>query len=122
MPDPTYTYGPEAGNSISPADAEKHILVQIAANTQGLSAGGTGGAGVVVASAPVTEHPVALGASASQVIPIGAKSWAAVLLTGTGTINGVAMPLNIPLSGGTLATTVTIATGTTSSAFVLYET
>jgi len=81
-----------------------------------------GGGGAPVTQPSVTEHPVALGASANQVIPVGAISWAAVLLTGTGTINGVAMPLNVPLSGGKLAATVTIATAGGSSAFVLYET
>lgn len=80
------------------------------------------GTGIIVTTTPVTEHPVALGASASQIVPIGAISWAALLLTGTGTINSVAMPLGIPLAGGTLGATVTVATGSTSSAFVLYET
>lgn len=115
------------GNSITTTENIANASWGAATLTGGVSGAlvvtgpGSGGS-IVVTSPAVTENPVALGASVSQIIPVGAKSWAAVLLTGTGTINGVALPLNVPVSGGTLAATVTIATGTTSSAFVLYET
>lgn len=113
-----YTF-PEWINRLTIEPAVK-LLVQYFIGNTPPSSGGAGS--ITVTSPPVTENPVSLGASASQVIPVGAKSWAAVLLTGAGTINGVALPLNVPVSGGTLAATVTIATAGGSSAFVLYET
>lgn len=115
------------GNSITTTESIANASWGGATLSGGVSgalvvAGAGSGGSIIVTSPAVTENPVAMGASASQVIPVGAKSWAAVLLTGTGTINGVALPLNVPVSGGTLAATVTIATGSASTAFVLYET
>lgn len=88
--------------------------------------GGTapsGGGGIPVTSGQsTTPHPVAVGASGSGNIPAGALSWAFVLLTGTGTIGGVAAPLGVPLSGGKLAANFAYTTAGGSSAFILYET
>lgn len=68
-----------------------------------------------------TPVPVAVGASANSTIPATATSWAFVLLTGTGTIGGVAAPLGVPLSGGPLAAALAYTTAGSSSAFILYE-
>lgn len=74
-------------------------------------------------AATVTPHFKTLGASASQVIPIGAKGYFATILTGTGTIGGEAVPAGVGVgSSNTLAATVTIATDSASSAFVSWET
>lgn len=85
--------------------------------------GGTGGS-TSPAGAPVTPHVVLLGASATQVIPVGAKGWSFVVLTGTATVAGVA---GIPAGVGdadvnTLAATLTITTAAASSAYLHWNT
>lgn len=63
-----------------------------------------------------------VGASDSGSIPAGVSSWSFVLLTGTGTFNGVAAPLTTPLSGTNPVSAIAYTTGGASSAFVMYQT
>lgn len=63
-----------------------------------------------------------MGASASYSIPIGAKGWTVVFLTGTGTIGGQAVSAGFADSdSGTLAAAIALTTGATSSAYVRYN-
>lgn len=104
-----------------PSDKVEVIRYKIARALWG--GAGPAGAAAVPGTGPLTTpHPVAVGASASGNIPAGALSWAFVLLTGTGTIGGVAAPLGVPISGGKLAANLAYATAGASSAFILYET
>lgn len=71
----------------------------------------------------VTPHFKTLGASGTQVIPIGARGYLATFLTGTGTIGGEVATVGLSVSSSnTLAATVTVATDAASSAFVSWET
>lgn len=71
----------------------------------------------------VTPHFKTLGASGSQVIPIGARGYMATFMTGTGTIGGEVATAGLSVSSSnTLAATVTVATDSASSAFVSWET
>lgn len=72
-------------------------------------------------TSPTTPIAKAMGASATVTIPRGSRSWAFVLLTGSGTIAGEAAPSGVPLSGGKLAGNLVLTTGADSTAFVLYE-
>lgn len=84
---------------------------------QGVSASGSGTAG------PKTPHPVSLGASATQVIPIGAKGWTITVITGTATINGASVPAGFSDSDdGPLAAAITVITAAASSAYVRWNT
>jgi hypothetical protein len=72
----------------------------------------------------VTPHVALLGASATQVIPSGAKGWSFAIMTGTATVGGVAgIPAGIGDSdAGTLAASLTITTAAASSAYVRWNT
>lgn len=70
----------------------------------------------------VTPHFKTLGASGSQVIPIGARGYLVTFMTGTGTIGGEVATAGLSVSSSnTLAVTVTITTDSASSAFVSWE-
>lgn len=98
----------------------------------GLTAGGifvpmlvdsTGAQTVSSAAQTVTPNIVELGASATQVIPIGAKGWTYGILSGTATVNGVALAAGFTDGDPyTLAATITIITGATSSAYIRWNT
>lgn len=71
----------------------------------------------------VTPHMVTLGASASQVIPAGAKGWAMTIFTGTGTVGGAAVGAGFAIDNPkTLAITLTVTTDAASSGFVIWYT
>lgn len=84
-----------------------------------------GGDGTISASSTpqsVTPHFVLLSAS-SQVIPIDAKGWTVSILTGTGSIGGVAVPAGVSDSDtNTLFATVTIVADAASTAYVRWNT
>lgn len=72
----------------------------------------------------VTPNVALLGASATQIIPAGAKGYSFVVLTGTASVGGVAL---IPAGVGdadpnTLAVALTITTAAASSAYVRWNT
>lgn len=104
-------------------DEPKLIPFQVGATgaltVQGLDANGNP---VALGPAVVTPHFLAMGASASQDIPIGAKGYLISIRAGTGTIGGqaVAAVTNVN-SSNTLAVAITVTTGAASSAFVIWE-
>lgn len=73
---------------------------------------------------PVTPHNVLLGASTPQVIPVGARGWSFVVLSGTATVGAATgVPSGVGDSyQGTLAATLTITTAADSSAYVSWNT
>lgn len=82
----------------------------------------TAAASVATVGARVTAHPAAIGASGSVTFPVGAQDCSFLLLTGTGTVGGVNWPLLTPYNvRGPLAATLTVATGSTSSAICDYS-
>lgn len=101
------------------ADDTQHKLLYLIAVALGA---GTGGISAALA-APTATTPtfVAIPASSSGNIPVTAKNWSFTLLTGTGTIGGVAAPLLIPVSGTTPTAPIPYTTGTTSTAFLSYS-
>lgn len=71
----------------------------------------------------VTPHPAAMAASGNVVFPAGATQVAFLLLTGTGTVGGVAWPLGVAYNNtGPLTSTLTVTTGATSTAITDYST
>lgn len=71
----------------------------------------------------VTPHFTLLTAGTNQIIPINAKGWSVTILTGTGTIGGLAVPAGFSDSDtNKLAATVTIATDTPGTAYVRWNT
>lgn len=110
------------GNTLTITGSEN--MAQVGGTAVSTNAG-TADAGtqrVVQATITYTPNFVSVGASASSNIPATAKSWSFVLLTGTGTLGGVAVPLGIPVSGGALAALLAYTTAGASSAYVFYET
>lgn len=99
-------------------DSQTALLYKIAVAV----GAGTGGVPFTSASQTFTPNFVSVGASATGTIPANAKTWSFILLTGTGTLNGVAVPLNTPVSGGAVSASIAYTTGTTSSAFIAYQT
>ena len=89
---------------------------------------GDGGMTLAVgaAAAPVvtgTFSPHAMTAGQTLTIPVGAFEIGVVILTGTGTVGGVDLPLGIPWNcAGKLAATVAIVTGSPGTARVFYNT
>lgn len=78
---------------------------------------------VPVSGQPVTPNFDLLGASDSRSIPVGAKGWTATILTGTGTIGGLAVPAGF--SDGdpnTLLAAINVTTDGGSSAYVRWNT
>lgn len=101
-------------------DPQQTLLCKIAYATDilaGLIPGGGGGGGLNPSYNPTF---VSMSASASQVIPATA-SYSFIVLTGTGTIGGVAAPLLAPISGDKLAAPLTVTTGSASTAFLAYQ-
>lgn len=91
--------------------------------------GGVPGAPVVPvfsgggSSTPVTPNISNIGASAGANIPAGAKGYSFSLLTGTGTLDGVAITAPITIGDqNTLAVAVPYTTGSASSALLYYNT
>lgn len=87
----------------------------------GFNQGGAGG--VVVTPQTVTPNFHAIAASGTFTIPAGAKGWTAAILTGTGTIGGIAIA--VPFSDSddnTLASGITVTTDSASTAFVRWNT
>lgn len=85
---------------------------------------GAGITGGTFTSTPPSVTPtfVALGASGSQVIPIGAKGWTVTILTGTGTVGGLTVPTGFYDSDtGVLVVALTITTNAASSAYIRYN-
>lgn len=103
--------------------SEFQLLLLLLLAMNGVNAGGGGSGGGGSAAAPGTPHVVLVAASGSQAIPIGAKEWSFVFLTGTGTVNGIAVPAGLGDSGqNKLAATITIATNAASTAYVRWNT
>lgn len=70
-----------------------------------------------------TPHPAAMAASSSVIFPTNATQVAFLLLTGTGTVGGVAWPLGVSYNNtGPLTSTLTVTTGSTSTAITDYST
>lgn len=92
----------------------------------GLDANGAPVVGPVPVSltAPtVTPHFAAPAAESTTVIPIGAIGAGILILTGTGTINGVAWPAGTPWNDpNKLAATVTLILDTPGTAVIYYGT
>lgn len=90
-------------------------------------ASGGGGGGIPVTGQTVTAVPKNVGASASQVIPAGAKGWTVSCITGTITIAcgaNSASALPAGFSDGdtnTTAADITITTASASSAYVRWN-
>jgi hypothetical protein len=82
---------------------------------------GGAGAGTTTATGFVS-HFVALAAGSTTSIPTTAESYSVVLLTGTGTISGVAMPPTIPISGRKVKTAIPVVMAAASTGFLAYET
>lgn len=76
------------------------------------------------AGAPVTVNTVYLGASASQIIPAGAKGWSYAVTLGTATVAGAAsVPAGLGDSDSNiLAASFTITTASASAAYVRWNT
>ncbi len=120
------TIGAE-GNSIATSTTAAHLSWGATTLTGGqagiLQISAQGANPLVVVGQTVTPHVVLLGASDSQVIPIGAKGWTVSFLTGTGTVGGAAVPAGFSDSDpNPLAATLTIATDSASSAYVRWNT
>lgn len=97
---------------------DREILLRILAVLAGVADAGSD------ETASRTPHVALLGASASQVIPAGAKGWSFVVLTGTATVGGVAsIPAGVgDQDNGVLAASLTITTAAASSAYVRWNT
>lgn len=81
------------------------------------------GNGTIVSPPSCTPHPASMSASGSVVFPVGATQIAFALLTGTGTVGGVAWPIGFPYNNtGPLTSTLTVTTGSTSTAITDYST
>lgn len=116
---------PAINGSLSDIDGTTQNILNIMPATQPSQNSGAIDAGtlrVVQASYAFTPHFISVAASTSSTIPANALTWSYVLLTGAGTIGGVAAPLNVPVSGGALGSTLAYTTGTVSTAFVAYQT
>lgn len=75
-----------------------------------------------ILGAPVTNNFATI-TTGSQVIPIGAKGWSAIFMTGTGTVNSQAVSAGASIGDPNItANTVTIAVDADSSAFVRWNT
>lgn len=71
---------------------------------------------------PVTNNFATI-TTGSQVVPIGAKGWSAIFMTGTGTVNSQAVVAGASIGDPNItANTVTIAVDADSSAFVRWNT
>lgn len=89
--------------------------------TRMLALGGDSLAGTAGGGAPTTSNFHAMTASQSFDIPAGAKGWSVSLLTGTGTVGGVAVIASFNDGDPrTTAAAITITTGLTSTAYVRY--
>lgn len=90
----------------------------------GTSGGGGSSVGIVVSPQSVTPHNTLLGASASQVIPIGAKGWSVSIITGTATVGSASLlPAGFSDSDpNTLLATIIVTTDSASSAYVRWNT
>lgn len=74
-------------------------------------------------STPATPHISSIGANAGANIPSGAKGYSFSLLTGTGTLGGVAITAPITIGDqNTLAVNLAYTTGAASSALLYYNT
>ncbi len=83
----------------------------------------TPGEGIPVTSGTVTPNFAAVVASGSIVIPAGAIGASVIILTGTGTLNGVDQPMGVPWSEpNKLAASVTLQLANPGTARVYYGT
>lgn len=86
--------------------------------------GSSGNSSIAVGGQSVAHHEILLGASATQIIPIGAKGWTVSVLTGTATVgSAAALPAGFSDNDpNTLTNTLTITTAAASSAYVRWNT
>lgn len=130
MADPIYTFGVQAGQEVSPMDSEKHLLVEIIASLQGPSGGPAGltDAQLRATPVPVSSTPAsgtlsifAKTAGQTENIPVGAFNIGIIFLTGTGTVNGVDLPVNVPLNiDARTAAVIVVACGSPGTARISY--
>lgn len=86
-------------------------------------ASGGGGGGIPVTPQSVTPNFFAPASTTPVVIPVGAIGASVLILTGTGTLNGVDQPLGVPWTEpNKLAATVTLVLGSPGTARVYYGT
>lgn len=122
-----------ASTQPSPNDEQFEVLCKIAQAVSALIASGGSFAGltdtqlratpVPVSGQPVTPNFDLLGASDSRSIPVGAKGWTATILTGTGTIGGLAVPAGFSDGdSNTLLAAINVTTDGGSSAYVRWNT
>lgn len=84
---------------------------------------GTGGGGVPTTPPTVTPNFFAPASTTPVVIPVGAVNTTVIILTGTGTLNGIDQPLGVPWTEpNKLAATVTLVLGSPGTARVYYGT
>lgn len=78
---------------------------------------------LVVEEDSTTPHFEDLAATEQQIIPVGAKGYAIIILTGTATINGKTAPAGMAISDSNKQlATITVICGTPGTAFVAWNT
>jgi hypothetical protein len=96
----------------------KKILEACAGIKDAIDSGGGGGG----STTPRTSTFTLLSASSSVNIPTSAKAWSVSMLTGTGTIGGVAVPAGFNDSSlSPPAVAIAVATNSASTAYVRWE-
>lgn len=89
---PTYTFGQQAGQAVSPMDSEKHHLVEIIARLGALGGGGAAGGSGSSSLTEMTAGP-AQAAVTDGFVPAGKNSISFVTSSDwVGTINGASFP------------------------------
>lgn len=93
------------------------------ANGNIIITGSGGGGGIPITQPTVTPNFFAPASTTPVVIPVGAIDASVLILTGTGTLNGVDQPLGVPWTEpNKLAATVTLVLGSPGTARVYYGT
>jgi hypothetical protein len=113
------------GANMSPLDGDANILTQIASGVNRIAGvpGFTPAQGIPITQPTITPNFFAPASTTPVVIPIGAIGASVLILTGTGTLNGVDQPVGVPWTEpNNLAATVTLVLGSPGTARVYYGT